>query len=403
MKIEPAAAPPPIRGFRFSGVHGGIKKKGRRDFALIVADRPCTAAAVFTQNGCAAAPVQVARENVADGRVQAIMVNSGNANCATGEQGMKLARWSCDELASRLGIDPHLVLPCSTGVIGVQLDRRVMARAISLGVDSLSKRGFGAAARAILTSDAFPKWASRTLRIGDGEIQVAAMAKGAGMIEPKMATMLSFVLTDAKLSVAAATSMLRSGVSRSLNRISVDGDTSTNDTCALLASGDAAGDPIDGESSEGYAAVAAAIGDVLEEVARMIVRDGEGATRMIDLVVTGAADDAQADHVARKLVNSPLVRCALAGADPNWGRLVMALGNTGVPIDLGGLSVDVADGPLVRNGVVLSEDALNDARKVMKRDAYTMTVRLGDGPGAAMMITSDLTEEYVRFNSAYTS
>ncbi|HYC00668.1 MAG TPA: bifunctional glutamate N-acetyltransferase/amino-acid acetyltransferase ArgJ [Candidatus Limnocylindrales bacterium] len=403
MKIEPAAAPPPIRGFRFSGVHGGIKKKGRRDFALIVADRPCAAAAVFTQNACAAAPVVVAREHVAPGRLQAIMVNSGNANCATGEQGMKIARWSCDELAARLGIDPHLVLPCSTGVIGVPLDRRVMARAIALGVDQLSRRGFGAAARAILTSDAFPKWASRTLHLGGSEIQVAAMAKGAGMIEPKMATMLSFVLTDAKLSPAAAASMLKAGVARSLNRISVDGDTSTNDTCVLMASGDAAGDAIEGEESEGYQAVAGAVAEVLEEVARMIVRDGEGATKMIDLVVAGAADDAQADHVARKVVNSPLVRCALTGADPNWGRLVMALGNTGVAIDLSVLSVDVADVPLVRNGVVLSEDALNAARKVMKREAYTMTLRLGDGPGTATMITSDLTEEYVRFNSAYTS
>lgn len=403
MKLEPTSSPGGVRGFRFCGVHGGIKKKGRRDFALIVADRPCAAAAVFTQNRCAAAPVLVSREHAADGRLQAIMVNSGNANCATGEQGLKLAHWSCDELASRLGIAPNLVLPCSTGVIGVQLERRVMARAIALGVDSLSKKGFGAAARAIMTSDAFPKWAERRVRIGDVEIHVAAMAKGAGMIEPHMATMLSFVLTDAKMTPEAARSMLVSGVATSLNRISVDGDTSTNDTCVLMASGEVAGFVVEGPQSDGYAVLAAAVAEVLEETARMIVRDGEGATKMVDVVVTGAASDDEADRVARRVANSPLVRCAITGADPNWGRLVMALGNTDANFDLMALAVRVGDIPLVEGGVVISDDAVAAARRVMRGDAWELGITLGSGPGTATVITSDLTEEYVRFNSAYTS
>lgn len=403
MKVEPTAAPPSIRGFRFSGVHGGIKKKGRRDFALIVADRPCTCAAVFTQNRCAAAPVLVSREHAASGKLQAIMINSGNANCATGEQGLKLARWSCDELAGRLAISPQLVLPCSTGVIGVQLDHRVMARAIALGVDALSRRGFAAAARAILTSDSFPKWAWRTVRIGDAEVAVVAMAKGAGMIEPQMATMLGFVLTDAKLSADAARTMLGSAVATSFNRISVDGDTSTNDTCVLMASGEAPGVAIDDARSQGYDAVAAAVAGVLDEVSRMIVRDGEGATKMVDFVVEGATDDKEADRVARAVVNSPLVRTALTGADPNWGRLVMALGNTDAQFGMGALEVDVGDVALVRGGTVVSDDAVASARRVMKRDAYVMTLRLGAGPGRATIVTSDLTEDYVRFNSAYTS
>ena len=403
MKIEPTPAPAAIRGFRFSGVHGGIKKKGRRDFALIVADRPCTCAAVFTQNRCAAAPVVVSREHVASGRLQAIMINSGNANCATGEQGLKLARWSCEELAGRLAIPPQLVLPCSTGVIGVQLDHRVMARAIALGVDALSRRGFAAAARAILTSDSFPKWASRTLRVDDLEVSVVAMAKGAGMIEPQMATMLGFVLTDAKVSVDAARTMLASAVATSFNRISVDGDTSTNDTCVLMASGEAPGVVIEGPDSPGYHAVAAAVAEVLDEVSRMIVRDGEGATKMVDFIVDGAADAVEADRVARAIVNSPLVRTALAGADPNWGRLVMALGNTDARFEMSALEVDVGDVALVRAGTVVSDDAVAAARRVMKHEAYTMILRLGAGSGRALIVTSDLTEGYVRFNSAYTS
>ena len=403
MKIEPAASPVAVRGFRFCGVHGGIKKKGRRDFALIVADRPCAAAAVFTQNRCAAAPVVVSRDHIKDGQLQAVMINSGNANCATGEQGLKLARWSCDELASRLGIAPTLVIPCSTGVIGVPLDHRVMARAISVGVDSLSKRGFGAAARAIMTSDAFPKWAERKVNVDGVEIHVTAMAKGAGMIEPHMATLLAFVLTDAKMSPACAGAMLKDGVAKSFNRISVDGDTSTNDTCLLMASGEVAGVPIDGPDSPGYAAVAAAVAAVLDETARMVVRDGEGATKMVDLTITGAASDDEADRAARRIINSPLVRCAITGADPNWGRLVMALGNTDATFDLGALEVRVGNVALVHAGVVISEDAVVAARRAMKADAYEIAIKLGDGPGAATVITSDLTTEYVVFNSAYTS
>ena len=403
MKIEPTASPSSIRGFRFCGVHGGIKKKGRRDFALIVADRPCAAAAVFTQNRCAAAPVIVAREHVADGKLQAVMINSGNANCATGEQGLKLARSSCDDLGSRLGCDASLVLPCSTGVIGVQIDHRVMARAVALGVDSLSKKGFGAAARAIMTSDAFPKWAERRIEVDGVEIHVAAMAKGAGMIEPNMATMLSVVMTDAKMSSKAARAMLTDGVATSFNCISVDGDTSTNDTCVLLASGEVAGQIIQDSQSPGYAAVAVAVAEVLEETARMIVRDGEGATKMVDIVVTGAADNKEADRAVRRIANSPLVRCAITGADPNWGRLVMALGNTEAAFEQSDLEVKVGDVALVRGGVVISEDAVAAARKVMKGEAWKLEIRLGSGPGQALLITSDLTAEYVHFNSAYTS
>jgi glutamate N-acetyltransferase/amino-acid N-acetyltransferase len=403
MKVDPGPAPPPVRGFRFSGVHGGLKSRGRRDFALVVADRPAAAAAVFTRNRAAAAPVIVAREHVADGRLQALMINSGNANAATGEKGLKFARWSCRELGSHLAIEPNLVLPCSTGVIGVELEKIPFSRAISLAVDGLSRNGFGAAARAIMTSDASPKWTHRTVPHGDSDVVVAGMAKGAGMIHPNMATMLAFLLTDADLTSAAAERILRDAVAVSFNRITVDGDTSTNDTCVLMASGQAGGGRISGPESPGYDTVAGAVVAVMDELSRLIIRDGEGATKMVDVVVEGAADAAAADRIARSIGNSPLFKCALAGADPNWGRIVMAVGKAGADFDGDKLAVDIDDVVLARGGTLVSAEAQRMARKVMRRDSFTVRVRVGDGPGTATIVTSDLTESYVRFNTAYTT
>jgi glutamate N-acetyltransferase/amino-acid N-acetyltransferase len=403
MKLEPGPVPPPVKGFRFSGVHGGLKNRGRRDFALIVADKPAACAAAFTRNAAAAAPVRIAREHVRSGRAQAVMVNSGNANAGTSDKGLKFAEWSCRELASRLSIDPELVIPCSTGVIGVQLDRTPFARAISLGVDGLSRKAFSAAARAIMTSDAFPKWSHRSVRVGRGEICVAGMAKGAGMICPDMATMLAFIMTDAPLSPAAAKSILSAEVETTFNRISVDGDTSTNDTVVLLASGQAAGETIETAGSPGYEQTAAAIHAVMNDLARFVVSDGEGAEHVVDVVVEGASDDAAADTIARAIAHSVLFRCAVGGADPNWGRIVCAIGNSGIDCDVDRIAIDVDDVALVRDGVLVSAEAARKARKVMRREVYPLRVRVGRGTGKATIVTSDLTPAYVRFNSAYTS
>lgn len=403
MKLDPGPSPPPVKGFRFSGVHGGLKSRGRRDFALIVSDKPAACAAVFTLNRQAAAPVVIARDHAGGGRAQAIMINSGNANAATGEKGMKFAEWSCRELASRLGIATELVVPCSTGIIGVQLERTPFARAISLGVDGLSRKGFAAAARAIMTSDAFPKWAHRKVVSESGTAMVAGMAKGAGMIHPNMATMLAFVLTDAPLATGAASSILRDAVASTFNRISVDGDTSTNDTVVLLASGQSAGEQIENEGTAGYADVCAAVREVMDDLARMVVRDGEGGTHVVDIVVAGAADADAADKVARAIGRSLLFKCAVAGADPNWGRIVCAIGNSEVDCDSDRISIDVDDVALVRGGTVVSDEAVRSARKTMRHEAWTLRVGLGDGAGSATVITCDLTEDYVRFNSAYSS
>ncbi|MFQ5478300.1 MAG: bifunctional glutamate N-acetyltransferase/amino-acid acetyltransferase ArgJ [Candidatus Binatia bacterium] len=403
MKIEPTAVPGPVRGFRFSGVHGGLKRRGRRDLALIVADRPVVCAAVFTRNRAAAAPVLVAREHVADGRCRAVMINSGNANAATGEKGLRMARWSCRELASRLGTEASEVIPCSTGVIGVQLEKVPFARAISLAVDGLSRKGLGAAARAMMTSDAFPKWSTRTARYGGALCTITGLAKGAGMIHPSMATMLSVVVTDAKLSRRAAGSMLNSALAGSFNSISVDGVTSTNDTLLLLASGEAPGGLIDDEDSAGFVEVAAALGEVLEELARLVVRDGEGASKMVDVVVEGADDDPSARRLADRVATSILVKTALAGADPNWGRVLCELGNAGVEIDMAKLSINVDDVSLVRGGTLVSDEARRMARRVMRGDSFTIFLSVGKRSGKARVITSDLTEAYVHFNSSYTT
>jgi glutamate N-acetyltransferase/amino-acid N-acetyltransferase len=403
MKIETLPVPPPVRGFRFAGVHGGLKSRGRRDFALIVADRPVPCAAAFTTSTMAAAPVLVGRKHAADSIAQAVMVNSGSANAATGDKGLKFAEWSCREVASRLGIDAGHVIPCSTGVIGVPLEKVAFSRAISLGVDGLSRKGFGASARAMMTSDAFPKWAHRSVDLGDGECLVAGMAKGAGMIHPDMATMLAVIVTDADLSSEACERILHESLAESFNRISVDGDTSTNDTAVLMASGQAAGGKIDRPGSGAYKAIAAGIRDVMDELSRMIVRDGEGATKVVDVVVEGAKSSAVAETIAREVANSTLVKCAFTGADPNWGRIVMAIGKSGVKADASVLTVDIDDVCLVRAGVLVSPEAARRARKAMRKDSFRLVIGVGSGNGCATIVTSDLTEPYVRFNSAYTS
>ena len=402
MKIDLPPLPPPVRGFRFSGVHGGLKKRGRRDFALIVADQPVVCAAVFTTNAAAAAPVIVAREHTKNHRIQIVMVNSGNANAATGKSGLAFAKWSCREVASRLGVSDDLVLPCSTGVIGVELDRQKFKQAVTRGVDGLGERGVEAAARAIMTSDEFPKWSHRVVEIGGSEVTVTGIAKGAGMIHPNMATMLAFVMTDACLPHRAVAAITRDAVAQSFNRVSVDGDTSTNDTFAFLAS-EKSGPKITGPSSPGYDVLRGAVNGVMDDLSRMLVRDGEGATKMVDIIVTGASSNDAATRMARAVGTSTLVKCAFTGADPNWGRMVMALGNSGESFDPEKVCIRIESIEIVNGDRIASPEDLRKACRIMKQDAYTVAIRVGGGEGEAMIVTSDLTKDYVHFNSAYTS
>lgn len=389
-------------GFRYAARAAGIKKVGKLDLALIVADRPAVCAGTFTRNRVVAAPVVLSRERVASGLCQAVLVNSGNANACTGAQGLADAR-RCTALAAQaLGIAEELVAVCSTGVIGVPLPMARFEEQTAALAAELRADGAEAVSRAIMTTDAFAKTATRKVTVSGRECRIAGLAKGAGMIHPDMATMLAFVMTDASLDAGLAGELLRRAVNRTFNRITVDRDTSTNDTVLLLASG-AAGAPDLAGDATGCAAFAAALEEVLQELAKMIVRDGEGATRLVRVQVDGARSEADALTVARSIATSALVKTAFFGADANWGRIIAAAGYAGVELDQEKVAIRFDDVPMVANGLGLgaAQEAL--ATAVLKQPEYTVTVDLGLGSASAWYYTSDLGYEYVRINADYRS
>lgn len=388
-------------GFMAAGVNAGLKRSGRRDVALIVAEETCPTAAVFTTNTMAAPPVVLSRDHVADGRVRAIVVNAGNANACTGTQGLDDARAMAQATAASLGCGPSEVLVASTGVIGQPMPMELVLPGIADAAEALDVNAGGDAAEAIMTTDTFPKELAITFITGGERYTVGGIAKGSGMIQPNMATMLAFVTTDAPLDVTAGDAALRAAVSRTFNRITVDSDTSTNDMCSLMASGAAGGDQITVDD-ERYPAVATAIEHVCGELARMVARDGEGATKLIDVTVTGAADEADAETVAFAIANSPLVKTAVFGADANWGRVAMAIGKSGAAVDPDRVRITFAGVRSCEGGtaVALDEEA---AAAALGADEITIEVDLGLGEGEATVLTCDLTYDYVRINGEYRS
>jgi glutamate N-acetyltransferase/amino-acid N-acetyltransferase len=389
-------------GFSYAARAAGIKKSGKPDLAMIVADRPVPCAGTFTTNRVVAAPVVLTRERVATGLCQAILINSGNANACTGAQGLADARRCAELTAAGLGIAAELVAVCSTGVIGVPLPMERFVEQIPLLAAERSPDGIDAVARAMMTTDAFPKVATRRVALGGRDCRLVGLAKGAGMIHPNMATMLAFVMTDASLDSDLAGHLLRTAVDRSFNRITVDRDTSTNDTVLLLASGAAGAPPLAAASPE-QAAFAAALEEVLLELAKMIVRDGEGATKLVRVQVDGAASEADALTVARNIATSALVKTAFFGADANWGRIIAAAGYAGVAIDPERVSIRFDDVLMVAHGLGLGAGQEALATEVLKRPEFTVTVELGLGTGSAWYYTSDLNYEYVRINADYRS
>ncbi len=378
-------------GFRYAATYGGIRKVAKDDLALIVSDTPASAAAVFTRNRVVAGPVTVARRNLAASRsrMSAILVNAGNANCATATA-ERVAIESSRAAANMLGIAPHQVLPASTGVIGVELDVRLIVNALPLLRAALSPVSFDAAADAILTTDTRAKTAFATVK----GAAIAGMAKGSGMIHPRMATTLAFVLTDAVAPPSALRAALKHAIERSFNRISVDGDTSTNDTVAVFANGASKVTPP-------AQAFAEALAEVLGSLARQIVRDGEGARKFITIDVSGAPSDSAAEKIARSIANSPLVKTAIAGSDPNWGRILSAAGNAGVAFDPRKADIDMQDLPVCRGGLAadFSEEMLKK-----KLDGPECSIRFmlrGRGRGKTRFWTCDFTEEYIRINASY--
>ncbi|MDQ7819601.1 MAG: bifunctional glutamate N-acetyltransferase/amino-acid acetyltransferase ArgJ [Armatimonadota bacterium] len=388
------------RGFLASGVHCGIKAS-RPDLALVVCERPATAAAVFTTNRVKAAPVLLSQQRIRSGRARAVVINSGNANACTGPRGLADAREMAALVAAGLGASEEEVLVASTGVIGVPLPMEALRRGIPQAVRALRPDGGDDAARAILTTDAFPKTAAARVEVGGVAVTVGGMAKGAGMIHPRMATTLGVITTDAAVTPPALQRALREAADGSFNRISVDGDTSTNDSLFCLASGMAGNPPLD-EDSEGLAAFQAALDAVARELALMVVRDGEGTGRIGRLVVRGARSADDARRVAEAVMTSPLVKTALAGPEPNWGRIVAAAGRSGAEVDPDRFDVWIAGHLVARGGAAAGAD-LDAVAADMRRPEVEIVVDLRLGHGAWSGWFSDLTEAYVKTNAGYMS
>lgn len=390
--IEGGATAAP--GFRAAGVVSGVKPSGRPDLALLVADAPAGAAAVTTTNLVKAPACHLVDRNVADGRAQAVVINAGNANVCT-PHGEEHAQRLADVTANQLGLDPADVLVMSTGVIGVPLPIGRIEAALPAVVAALAPDGGDAAATAMMTTDTRTKQVAFRVSDDHGSCVVGGMAKGVGMIEPNMATLLVVLTTDAPLGGPIAKKLLRGAVATTFNRISVDGDGSTSDTVALLASGTATSPPA-------LDTLARAVQAVCAELAHAVVSDGEGASRVAAITVRQAATEADAERLARSVATSLLVRAAIHGGDPNWGRIMMALGNAGVDVDPRRVSIRCAGVTVCRFGVAASFDR-GQAAIAMSRPEVTIEVDVGTGDAEATVLTCDLTPEYVRFNAEYTT
>ena len=395
-----ANVPVEVPGFRFAGIAAGIKKTGAPDLALIAADEPASAAAVFTKNRVKAAPVRIAMERVRAGHVRAVLVNSGNANACTGKPGLAAARVTTAAVGKALGAPASQIVPASTGVIGALLPAETIERAVPALVGALDVRGSVDFSRAIMTTDQWPKVASARVKLGRTQATVLGIAKGAGMIHPDMATTLGFVTTDADVRPALLHKLLREAVDATFNAISVDGDTSTNDTIVALASG--RGAQVRAGSKESRSLVAALI-DVLGALGASIVRDGEGAQHAVRIEVSGLASDAQARTVARTIATSPLVKTALHGRDANWGRILAAAGRAGVVFDPDVAAIAIDDVGIVARGMPVGKEAEARAAAIMAGPEYTIRVKLGRGKGAAHYLTCDMGSDYIAVNANYRS
>jgi glutamate N-acetyltransferase/amino-acid N-acetyltransferase len=391
-------------GFQAAGIHCGIKKPGLLDLALCVSDVSGPIAGVFTKNRVAAAPVLLDRRHLRSHRGRAIIVNSGNANACTGEQGLVAAKTMATAVAQQLSIPVHHVFVGSTGVIGRVLPIDRITTSVPTLIARLSIAGGAQAARAILTTDLKPKTVTVQGRIGGRVVTIGGMAKGSGMIHPNMATMLAYLTTDAAITPAALQQALRSATNQSFNCITVDGDTSTNDTVLCLANGLAKNRLIERDTkSKSYRDFERLLTHAAQELALMICRDGEGVTKVVTIRVQGASTTAAAKRVADTIATSNLVKTALFGEDANWGRIIAAIGRSGVAIDPNKVSVRFNDIVMVQRGVGTGLEAERKIAQVFKQKEFTITVQLGQGQAHAHMWTTDLSYDYVRINASYRS
>lgn len=388
-----------VQGFRFSAVSAGLRKKAGLDLALILSDQDTTTAAgMFTTNRVKAAPVRLDQERIRTGAARAIIANAGNANACSGREGLDAARRSSELLAATIGVKPEEILVASTGVIGQVLPVARIENALPELVEGLDPRGAPKAAEAIMTTDSFPKLSRFTGEVGGKPFTILGMAKGAGMIMPDMATMLCFIVTDLRIETLALRSALRVAVQKTFNRITVDGDTSTNDTVLVLANG-LAGNGSLGESGE--LAFRAGLTEVLGELSEMIVRDGEGASKLVHIHLKGAVDEGQAILAAKTVANSPLVKTAFYGQDPNWGRIMAALGRSGVIMQEERVDIWIDDVQIVAAGLGLGVEAEARAAEKMHEAAFDITVDLHMGRAEERVSTCDFTHKYVSINADY--
>jgi glutamate N-acetyltransferase/amino-acid N-acetyltransferase len=392
------------RGFTFAATHCGLKKT-RLDLGILVSDVPAAVAAVFTTNQVVGAPVVVSREHLRKSRgwARGIIVNSGNANCCTRVDGYPAAVAMAGKLAAELGgADPTQILVCSTGVIGAPLkvDRILDAAPELVRARNAQSSTFEDFARSIMTTDTHPKWAAGKVRIGGKQVRILGCAKGSGMIEPHMATMLAFIATDASISPALLSRALKATVGPTFNSITIDGDSSTNDTVAVLANGASGARKITRASSPDFAAFSAALESVCKSLALAIVEDGEGAQRVIEIEVRGASSDRAADQIARTIANSPLVKTAFAGADPNWGRILAAAGRSGVKFNFELVAISVAGIEVCRGGREYPFNEITAHEKMLEK-FVPIAVDLHAGSGLARIWTCDLTKEYIHINASY--
>ncbi|MBT3346499.1 MAG: bifunctional glutamate N-acetyltransferase/amino-acid acetyltransferase ArgJ [Gemmatimonadetes bacterium] len=401
-KLEQGSITTPA-GFRAAGVVSGIKESGTKDLALIASDTPASAAAVYTRNRVQAAPIAIDRDHLTDGRAQAVILNSGNANACTGTQGEADARRMCEVTATTLGLSPRDVLVCSTGVIGVEMPMQVIEAGIGPLVEALSPEGGISCAEAMMTTDTVAKHIAVEVEIGGRPVKVGGVAKGAAMISPNMATMLAVVGTDAGLPAAQLHELLFKAVGRSFNCVTVDGDMSTNDTVIAMANGAAGVGDLDTPlSADDAETLYAAMEFVCRHLARAMAADGEGASKLIHISVRGGRDEAEAKQVGLSVANSSLVKTAVFGNDPNWGRILCAMGYAGVDIEPSDVKVTLCGTTIYTDGAGAAYDAA-ELSSAMQADQITIDIDLAMGGATAEIFTCDLTYEYVRLNAEYTT
>ncbi|PUB83586.1 MAG: bifunctional ornithine acetyltransferase/N-acetylglutamate synthase [gamma proteobacterium symbiont of Ctena orbiculata] len=391
-----------IPGIRLGTAAAGIKYPDRDDMVIIEVAEGASCAAVFTRNAFCAAPVQLAKKHLALRPPRYLLINSGNANAGTGDQGMRDAHACCRGLAETVACQADQVLPFSTGVIGESLPVERIHDALPAAIDDLSVDGWETASRAILTTDTRPKLRSRHFEFEGVQVRLTGMAKGSGMIRPDMATMLAYLATDLSISQALLQACLDDAVKPSFNSITVDGDTSTNDACVLMASGASTIAPLTERGSDLYKRFVDEVTELCMELARDIVSDGEGATKLVDILVQEAADESEARDVAYTIAHSPLVKTALFASDPNWGRILAAVGRAGLAgLDIDRVEIWLDDICIVRNGGRAAEYTEQAGASVMSRDEFTIRVMLGRGDMLARIVTCDLSYDYVKINAEY--